>query len=192
MKVLVITPEEAVDQELETCNRLLAEGLERLHIRKPHWKERELRKYIESIEESFRHKISLHQHHQLADEMGLGGIHFKSNENVTKSVRIRSKSCHSVEEIVDIEFDIDYVFLSPVFDSISKTGYKGRIELDKLDCRQVKTRIVALGGINGNNIRMLHSCHFFGVAILGSIWKQNTPEDRYKAYLMIKSAAETR
>ncbi|MDD6809054.1 MAG: thiamine phosphate synthase, partial [Bacteroidales bacterium] len=43
-----------------------------------------------------------------------------------------SVSCHSLEELSAHKAKFDYLFLSPIFDSISKKGYSGRFTREQL------------------------------------------------------------
>ena len=84
-----------------------------------------------------------------------------------------SGSCHSFEEVLEARF-CDYVFLSPIFDSISKAGYKQGFTSEQLqDAKErmiINERVIALGGITADNIYIVRAYGFGGVAVLGSLW----------------------
>ena len=84
-----------------------------------------------------------------------------------------SRSCHSLDEVSESRF-YDYVFLSPIFDSISKEGYKQGFTSEQLNKAKVRKiidgRVIALGGITAENIFMANSYGFGGVAVLGDLW----------------------
>jgi thiamine-phosphate pyrophosphorylase len=92
----------------------------------------------------------------------------------TKKLKI-SKSCHSIHELKMIE-GYDYVLLSPVFDSISKEGYRATFSCEELfDASQaglINEKVIALGGIDVNTLPLLKYCKFGGIAVLGAIWKE--------------------
>lgn len=84
-----------------------------------------------------------------------------------------SRSCHSLEEIMEY-CSFDYLFLSPVFDSISKTGYKQGFTPERF--REAKSgkiigeKVIALGGITAENIPVVRDYGFGGIAVLGALW----------------------
>ena len=70
---------------------------------------------------------------------------------------------------------MDYVFLSPIFDSISKRGYRSQFSLTELQKAAaegiIDSKVVALGGITKDKLPLLQSLHFGGAAMLGAIWE---------------------
>ncbi|WP_109829955.1 thiamine phosphate synthase [Reichenbachiella versicolor] len=194
MKVLVITPEESVDQEVETCNLLLSCGLERLHVRKPNWTKDRLRNYLTQINTEFRSQISVHEHHELASELSLGGVHFKGNDQILKSEKLTSKSCHSFNELMDIDGNVDYAFISPIFDSISKTGYRGKYSIKELKGIMTSmnyTAVYGLGGIDTTNVSTIDKTGLNGIAVLGAIWQNVDINSRVEKYhLLINTMAK--
>ncbi|WP_142684427.1 thiamine phosphate synthase [Chitinophaga polysaccharea] len=93
-----------------------------------------------------------------------------------------STGIHSIEEITLTDTRFRTLLLSPVFNSISKPGYHGRLEgvLTKKDNRQV----LALGGVDHTNIHLLKTRQFDGAALLGAIWK--TPAQAVENYCRIQ------
>ena len=90
-----------------------------------------------------------------------------------------SISCHSLEELSAYKAKFDYLFLSPIFDSISKKGYSGRFTREQLlaarDNGLIDKKIIALGGITSGNIPIIRELGFGGVAVLGSVWFSPSP-----------------
>ncbi|MCB0410386.1 MAG: thiamine phosphate synthase, partial [Flavobacteriales bacterium] len=83
--------------------------------------------------------------------------------------------CHSFEEVEKLDGEKEYCFLSPVFDSISKQGYKAKF--DKEELRQFlkkdrKIKVIGLGGVNEENYSELIEMGFDGGAFLGSVWRK--------------------
>ena len=72
----------------------------------------------------------------------------------------------------------DYVFLSPIFDSISKQGYHHAFTSEQLTQAAQKSiineRVIALGGITESALPQLEAWHFGGAAFLGDVWKKYT------------------
>ena len=78
----------------------------------------------------------------------------------------------SFDEIDDLKYEFDYIFLSPIFDSISKQGYLSNF--DETELREYLNasgkNIVALGGIDSVTAAKCADMGFYGVASLGYIW----------------------
>ena len=77
----------------------------------------------------------------------------------------------------------DYVFLSPVFDSISKLNYHANYTPEEIRKAHkagiIDKKVIALGGIDTDNIRQVKNYGFGGAAILGALWnKFDTCTDR--------------
>lgn len=99
-------------------------------------------------------------------------------------------SAHSFEELKKNE-DAEICFLSPVFDSISKSGYKTGFSeqelkegiaawktFQKKESRSQK--LFALGGVNASNLAKLAELGFDGAAILGAVWQNPSPVNAWK------------
>jgi len=189
MQLIVITPSGRTENEAKKINALFAAGLEILHLRKPDFSKKEYIQLLEEIEEKYHPKIKLHAFFELRENYNLLGVHLnKRNPNYTgnKNVTI-SKSCHSIEEL-DAITEYDYVFLSPIFDSISKKGYCSNFSdavLTKASLDgKINQKVIALGGINEDTIPMVKKYGFGGAAALGSIWET---EDVVTNFLHLKS-----
>ena len=176
--IVIITPPHTLPDEERIVNRLFESGLHLLHLRKPGADRDTLERYIRGIRPHFRERVVLHDHFELAEEYGLRGIHLKYNEAQTFTERDRlahvSVSCHSFEEIDALPFEPNYVFLSPVFDSISKQGYPSAFAPEYLKENLQKRRIpvIALGGITAEKVAECRKMGFRGVALLGHVWEQ--------------------
>ena len=64
---------------------------------------------------------------------------------------------------------MDYVFLSPVFDSISKQGYRAAFSMETLEQARgiIDEKVFALGGVTLDKITILEQLHFGGIAVYG-------------------------
>lgn len=69
---------------------------------------------------------------------------------------------------------MDYVFLSPIFDSISKSGYHSAFTLEVLQQAAahniIDEKVVALGGVTPDKVKWLRQIGFGGAAMLGAVW----------------------
>ena len=177
MKIVVISSERIFPGEGEILNMLFSEGLEVLHLRKPGTEENELRQLISETDPQYRNRIVLHDYFNLVGEFGLKGIHLnKRNPRPPEGYNGHiSCSCHSLSELVCTKGQYDYVFLSPVFDSISKRGYGSAFDRAELiDAHKngiINDKVYALGGVNVDNIPDAARMGFGGVAILGALWQ---------------------
>ena len=183
--VIVITMPEMFPGEADMVNTLFANGIQRLHLRKPGASEQEMAEWIGRIDLPFRQKIIVHDHHRLLRTMGLGGIHlnarnpeapawFSAERQKRGSVTL-SRSCHSLEEIAQWKGVCDYLFLSPIFDSISKGGYTSAFTRETLlqayHDGLFSKPVYALGGVSADNIRSIYDYGFAGAAVIGSLWQ---------------------
>ena len=125
MRILVITDVPFTATEPAAIRQLLDEGVERVHLRKPDASEEALRRLIEALPAESYPRLTLQDRLPLAVEYGLGGVHLnRRNAAVPAGFRgLVSRSCHTLDEIA-AHPACDYLFLSPLFDSISKSGYR--------------------------------------------------------------------
>ena len=183
--VIVITKPEMFPGEADMVNTLFANGMQRLHLRKPGASEEEMAEWIGRIDLPFRQRIIVHDHHRLLRTMGLGGIHlnarnpeapawFSAERQKRRSVTL-SRSCHSLEEIAQWKGVCDYLFLSPIFDSISKGGYTSAFTRETLlqayHDGLFSKPVYALGGVSADNIRSIYDYGLAGAAVIGSLWQ---------------------
>lgn len=76
----------------------------------------------------------------------------------------------------------EYAFLSPVFSSISKEGYASKLDFSIEISKRTNhtTKLIALGGIQFENIHQAIAFGFDDVALLGAIWESNNPLENFK------------
>ena len=187
MKTIVITSPVPVKDEATVCNLLFDHGLELLHLRKPGGDREAYETFIRKIRCCYRKRIVIHDHYSLAEKYCLRGIHLKSGQGIHHSdypdCRV-SISCHSVEEIRHLPFRPEYCFLSPVFDSISKPGYRSRFA-DMPDLSGIPYPVIALGGITPEKTALCREAGFQGVAVLGYIWEE--PQEALSRFALLKT-----
>lgn len=208
MRLIVFTNPENTEQESELINTLFDYGLECLHVRKPNYSKEELSAFIDSIEEQHHEKLVLHSHYDLTENYKLRGVHFsgyfmeglttkdlKSKFDIYKNKELTiSRTVHSFMDLEMMNFDFSYIFLSPLFDSISKVGYTSKFDLAEvyvyLKNKKINIPIYALGGITEKNVETALSCGFKGIALLGEIWKTDTVEIPRKFKRMRKQVSD--
>lgn len=185
--IIVITPEETIQSETELINELFQEGLDLLHVRKPFINSEEMADFIHKIDSKFHHQLTIHSHYDLAKNFTISRFHFREidrQNELYKSFlnKTISTSVHNIEAFNKLNEDWEYSFISPVFPSISKKRYGENStilnDIKKRDNPNVK--LIALGGINENNINEVFESEVHGVALLGAIWESNEPLNVFK------------
>lgn len=182
MKFVVISPPYNIEGEIELLRCLFDDGLEYFHLRKPGIDsailEKSLIDYLEQLPKKYHDKIILHSNYDLVNRYNLKGVHYTKNNLPVKNInnrRHQSASFHTIDEVEKNEFPYNYVFLSPVFDSISKQNYKSNFDLTTisnfLKSNNEHVEVIALGGIDENTVLQAYESGFKGVAVLGAVWK---------------------
>lgn len=175
-KLLVITPEALYPQETQWVNRLFECGLETLHLRKPAWDEQQLLAYLRQVEECYHPQIMVHYRQGLLDYVGIKGVHFQQHAlPKVKPAYVVSCPVHSWEELLALEERVDYSFISPFFNSISKKGYKANPDLQVVPPTANQHKAVALGGVDHNMIEEVRKLGMGGAAVLGAVWQTADP-----------------
>ena len=189
-----------IENELEKVQDLLMDNeIDFFHLRKPDFDRSEMKDYLNQIDERFHNKIVIHSHYDLISKFDVAGINLNKksirelaiidevdrcyiqplvvNKNTIEVNRIAPEivtySAHSFDELNNLPFNVDYVFLSPIYDSISKQDYKSNFE-DKNKLKQeinkTNIKVIALGGITTDRIDEIKELGFKGFAQLGSFW----------------------
>ena len=171
---ILLTLPEIYPNEARALFALVENGAEIIHIRKPRLGEGPMCNYLKSIHPEILYNLTIHYHPHLAGYFGLGGVHETPDAigKISGSFR-KSASCHNWAEVKSCMGHADYVFLSPIFDSVSKEGYKAAFAEEQLKILLKdpdRPVVVALGGITENNIGKTRAWGFEGAASLGSVW----------------------
>lgn len=184
MRYVVITSPDFIPDEATLICRLFDCGLDTLHLRKPDSAAEDCARLLDALPASMLPHIVVHDHFQLCHDYGLGGVHLnRRNPSVPFFVRSASgrytvsASCHSIAEAAERKATADYVFLSPIFDSISKQGYQSAYTDEMLRAAAtdglIDSRVVALGGVTIDKIPQLREWHFGGAVFLGDVWQHS-------------------
>ena len=185
MKLILITPPTFFVEEDKIITALFEEGLDILHLRKPDSAPMYAERLLTLIPEQFHKRIVVHENFYLKDEYKLKGVHLNNRTpNLPHHYKGHvSRSCHSLEEVKEHKRYCDYVLLSPVFDCISKKDYHANYTPEEIRKAHkagiIDKKVIALGGIDTDNIRQVKNYGFGGAAILGALWnKFDTRTDR--------------
>ena len=175
MKIIAITTPQAMTEDVCLIQSLIEKGVDVVHLRKPDADIDYCRELLELLTPSERARIVIHDHYVLYEEYALRGVHLNRNISTYPSHYrgSRTRSCHTLEEVTKYKNECDYLFLSPIFDSISKRGYRSKFSHEELLSASmhgiIDSKVVALGGVTADNIDYLRSLHFGGVAMLGGV-----------------------
>ncbi|THV62855.1 thiamine phosphate synthase [Chryseobacterium candidae] len=186
--ILVITPELIVQNETNLINQMFQEGLDLLHIRKPWLSRNEMIEFITQIDKTFYSQLVLHTHYDLGKEFTISRFHFREidrKEGTYKTFaeeNMISTSVHDIATYNTLEKEWEYAFISPFFPSISKKGYglNSTIKEEIKHRNNQDAKLIALGGINQDNIHEVFEAGADGVALLGAVWESEEPLKVFK------------
>lgn len=178
-KIAITLPGFFTGEAAAIASLLTDGGYWRVHIRKPDASAEQIRALLQQIPAALYPRLSLHDHHEIAQQMGLGGVHLNSRNPHAPAGwgGLVSRSLHSPQEIAAM--DCDYAFLSPVYPSISKPGYKPDFDIEQLR-GVVDERVFALGGVTPEKFDELQSIGFGGAAMLGHVWQAVVDKDAFR------------
>ena len=153
MKLIVVTTPTFFVEEDKIITALFEEGLDVLHLRKPETPAMYSERLLTLIPDKYHRRIVTHEHFYLKEEFNLMGIHLNARNPKEPHDYYGhiSCSCHSVEEVKNRKHFYDYVFMSPIYDSISKVNYSSTYTAEELREAQrakiIDSKVMALGGI---------------------------------------------
>lgn len=167
-RYIVVTRPDFWSGEAAAITRMFSDGLERLHIRKPGSTVEQRQALLCAIPACYHDRIVIGDKlmgHMANDPNGVPVGH----------------ACHSIAELREWqqklrqgELGLQYLSLSPIFDSISKQGYKAAFSRAELLAAKVEgiidENVMALGGICQANIAEALGYGFGGVMVLGAAW----------------------
>lgn len=176
MKLIVISNPTPVNKEIQIITSLFEEGLEYFHLRKPTLSSDQLLDFLEEIPSHYHNRIVVHRSNPLFKNYKLRGYHFsRKYGSFNEELNYNSTSFHTLEQLTDNQLPYQYVFLSPVFPSISKKGHAPVYQQNELShffqTKKIHAEVIALGGVNLNNALIALKTGFQGVAVLGHLWE---------------------
>lgn len=197
MKFLLLSCPFFDNQELSLLPLFFEQGLDTYHLRKPTFSSTEMENYLKEIPHQYHQNIILHSHHCLVEKYQLKGCHFTENNRknmptdfLKKPKYLYSTGFHTIEEALKHFFEWDYIFLSPIFNSISKNDYKSSFTLEQLkeEGKQLfeKKMVIALGGIQKKHISLLKEIGFEGFAMIGTIWNSQNPLESFQDVITVE------
>lgn len=172
---IVITSPSFFDGEAQFLHRLFAHGVDIVHLRKPGATHEDCARLLDGLSADDRKRIVIHDFFELARPYGLRGIHLNARRSTVPDEwqGHLSRSCHSLDEVRRYKDACDYVFLSPIFDSVSKQGYASAFTDETLKQASldgiIDDKVIALGGVTPDKISYLQQLGFGGAAMLGCV-----------------------
>lgn len=188
MRLVVITPPQPADHEARIIGQLIDHGVWAVHLRRPGATALQMSRLIEAIPVCYHRRLVLHDHHELCSIYGLKGVHLNRRNPLPPAGHqgSLSASTHSLTELAQVLPKVDYAFLSPVFDSISKQGYTSAFTAEELlqasHQRLIGRRVLALGGVTADRLDEVRRLGFGGAALLGDVWRHAAQPD-FDTYL---------
>lgn len=202
MKLILVSSPDKFKSEVDSVVSLFEQELELFHVRKPGFSEKKLTEYLRMIPKKYHNRVVIHSHFGLLGKFKLHGIHlgkdmrkntFK-NRLKLKWIRLRhsnlsvSTSYHNLMSLLEDHRAFSYVFLSPIFEGISRQSHGGGFKAEQLKkaLRTTSHKVIGMGGIDADHIQEIKDIGFFGAAVLGAVW--NSGADPEKAFLGIHDA----
>lgn len=190
MKLILISPSKKQDSEIGFLLNMFEQGLPTYHVRKKTFSTRELKNYLEAIPEKYHNRIIIHTHHELALKFNLKGVYVSRSHKKSKFrlwfwkkwLKFRksdleiSTTLRSIEDVLDYIPRYDYIFLAPVFDSLSGNFQSAFSDYNLVPTlKNSKYKVMARGGVSSATIQKANELGFGGLAFYTSIWKANNP-----------------
>jgi thiamine-phosphate diphosphorylase len=113
-------------------------------------------------------------HAGLAGAAGAVAVHLSSQDPFpSPRPRLVGRSCHSADELSRAGAEgCDYVFLSPVFPTVSKPGYGPALGLDHLARLAAGAPpVYALGGVGVDDVGGCLAAGAYGIAVMGPVMR---------------------
>jgi thiamine-phosphate pyrophosphorylase len=173
-KLILLTHSNKLYTELDLFMTLQEIGIPALHVRKEENTLLAHQNFLNRISKDMRNRTVVHSYPELVHKYKLNGIHYKSTDvAIPIQDKICGKSVHTFEEAY-ANSDLDYLYFSPVFESISKKNYIPQYSENEikefLANWNGKAKIYALGGIDTTNAQQALDMGFYGIVVMGAIW----------------------
>lgn len=195
MKIVVISTPYRLQEEQTILTQLFENGLTSFHLRKPRSRFGEMKEYLQAIPAQYHNRIITHTHHKLVKQFNLQGVHYTSVHlqptfknwwharqlaRYTKDL-VKTASYKKLSTLAEkSEINYDYVFLLPVFDSITGKFQSGLYEDSiKKTLQQCGKKVIAMGGIDIHRIERIQELGFAGMALNNCLWNAADPVEEF-------------
>jgi thiamine-phosphate pyrophosphorylase len=151
----------------------------------------DLLRALVALGHGFGAAITAHEDLDAVDRAEAGGLHLPGGGDPAAARRrlpagLIGVSAHSPEEAAaQLRAGADYVTLSPIFLTASKPGYGPAVGLDALAAaaRLSSGPVIALGGIDADNVAACLAAGASGIAVMGDIMRSADPETTVRRLL---------
>ena len=130
-----------------------------------------MKKYCIAIRKKFYLANNIH----LVEKLRLDGAYIPSFNKNLFTTKLKTKnftllgSAHNIKEINQkIRQKVDYLFISPIFKITKKKNFLGIVRFNILS-QKFNRNIVALGGINKDNLKMIKNIKNYSFASISYI-----------------------
>jgi thiamine-phosphate pyrophosphorylase len=188
MQLIVVTSSDEQAGEAELLGELFRSGMRRLLVSKPSWSHDRVRVLLQSLPAGLLPHVTLDGHFGLAEELGVGGMALsdrasdEQRREFERVCRLRPtvQPCgrfHTLDGLARKADAFSEAWLSPVFESISKTGHRPPFRIEKIReaVKSLPIPAVALGGVRADRIGELARSGFSSAAVSGAIWGAGDP-----------------
>lgn len=192
--LILFTPNDG-SWDPKMVRRLFDAGLSRLHVQvRKDWSRPQYEQFLAAIPQPFWSRIVLGEEPELVESHALGGFQMHPGERIPRrwpKTAAVSVKCHDYDELRNTDKQCSYVFLTPVFESVSKRDHRPQRTLREYEVIVQRWKaeggapIHALGGITPKNAARARELGFDGIAFIGSVWKQPDP---VRAFLELERA----
>ena len=179
-------PDDSYLSFIEVCAR---SGITHLQLRQKNWSYSDLLSFgqeLKAVLSSYDVPLIINDDFELMLDLNAEGIHLGQSDSNPVLVRqevgedkIIGLSIESMNELMNAnQLDcLDYVAASSVFPTDTKKNLKTIWGIDGLQlfCQQSRHPVIAIGGINLNNVNQVYSAGAAGVALISAIHEAANP-----------------
>ena len=191
MEFILLSPEGFYQNEHSILQEMLKLGLKQYHLRKPEMEISEMQRFVKGIPPEFHSSLVLHGNPDWVKHFPIKNVHLKEHQKPPETTFNKlGKSVHFLPDLNLENSTFDYLFLSPVYSSISKPGYGNafskqdlQIHLKKHKQVNPKQNVYALGGVTPDHVAESRELGFDGVVALGGVWNQDDPLSQVEKFL---------
>jgi thiamine-phosphate pyrophosphorylase len=179
--------ETSVDSYLPLIERAIASGVTSVQLREKKSDFNDLKAFAHSLQALLKHyqaPFIINDSLDLAHQIDADGVHLGQTDGCPKHARallgqkkIIGLTVNTLEEVILAnELPIDYIGVGAIFKTLHKPDVKTIWGLDGLHKVMTisKHPIVAIGGIDLNNLQSVIDTHVHGIAAIG-LFTQNQP-----------------
>lgn len=195
MKIISITNPYSLKHEVNIINELFAQGLNKLHLRKPDFEKQEMINFIESIDPQYHNRLVLHQFYSLTKIFDINSIHvpYEDLKSRISSFIINTFAISHDKEIKKSTTFSHYkslygnaggaedIILGPIYTKAADDIFNPCMNLENLSIALKKTDkiVYALGGVSSSNVAEMENLGFGGIVLQSAIWKTIDPVSEF-------------